>query len=290
MSTCQQALEQWNKLDCDKFSPLCSPCITPSEECAPFKCIKKCPCGTPGCKPCAKHCPAGEVPGPCLPFLQGEDPATGCCFWLPPPPPPVCGEPPAPPCPPCFGPECPGQCPDGTPPPCLIPVVCETCPDGTIPEPPDCPCSQLCADGSKPPCPVTKCAPCPNGSIPAAPECFCPCPPGEHKPPCLPGEAPDLGSGCCAPEPPTCDAGEYAPGSSGCETGDSLDPKTGCCEPGIKCVVVQVQVPYPNEKICLGGGPLATLPGILAIAASHGYPVIQTIPFNCASGIPGVCG
>jgi hypothetical protein len=227
MSTCQQALEEWNQLDCAALSPLCKPCITPAEECAPFKCKKKtCPCGDPGCPSCPKHCPAGESPAPCLPG-QAVDPASGCCFTLPILPPPQCGPYPLPPCNPCFEVECPGQCPDGSPPPCLVPISCSPCPDGSIPEPPNCTCPQLCPDGTPPPCPVTKCVPCPNGSVPTPPECACPCPSG-HAPPCLNCEALDLGTGCCdeLPETPCCAPGQHpAP----CSSKESLDPLTGCC-------------------------------------------------------------
>src|SRR5579859_1616461 len=116
METCQQALEKWRDLDCARFGMLCS---------GPFCKVKPPPCGTPGGPKCPPSCPTGEHAQPCN-ANEGIDPATGCCFSIPPlvcpngQPPPCssCGGP-GNPCP-CVGPEC---CPDGSAPPC-------TCPDG----------------------------------------------------------------------------------------------------------------------------------------------------------------
>lgn len=271
MESCQQALDQWRDLDCVRFGDLCEGSFCKS---------KPPPCGSPGAPPCPTTCGSGEHPQPCTIF-EVVDPATGCCFTPIVLPPPQCGDLPLPPCPPCFGPECPGLCPDGTPPPCV--TGCGICPDGSTPAPPNCQCAIIpttCPDGSSPPCPVTICTPCANGTVPLPPQCSCPCVAPQHPPPCgdeLPGGI----DGCCSGMlPKECAIGENPPP---CNTGDSIDVVTGCCAPEI-CYHIDCDHSPPGTCAGWSGSDANLFEYILNTFRANGAtPIGIAIPGNCVA-------
>ena len=222
---CQAALEQWRELECSRFGGLCKS----------FACKPKPPSGT----------------GPPPIIIIPPPPA---------PPPPVS----------CIGPECA---------PC-VGVSCGTCDVGQYPPP----C--IGSDGIDPLtgcCQVQPLPPPAPAPPPPAPHTISPCVAPQHEPPCGTCEKPaDPETGCCSGVLLSCAPGEHCPP---CNPGDIPDLATGCCESANCCSICDKQGGVgPLNEPC--SSPFAI--GLLASCNANPFTApCHGVPYVCGQPSPG---